>query len=136
MPTIQEDLALSVLSYLDTTELNNSDLWNEMASRGGWEHLGHSDDFFRGSSPDGSTPNNGFEAQVFRSPEGEVVIAYTGTNSFDDIDDDIAVVLHGDAGQRDSAIILANLVVREEGIDTLHVTGHSLGGISRPGSNK
>ncbi|AGF76993.1 Protein of unknown function (DUF2974) [Desulfocapsa sulfexigens DSM 10523] len=123
--TIKNDLALSILSYESTDKLAESKLWQEMSSDG-WEHLGHSSEFFKNDNIE--PPTNGFEAQVFRSPEGEVVIAYTGTNGIDDLDDDALLWLGGKPPQQGSAKELADLIIKSEGIDTLHVTGHSLGG--------
>ena len=124
--TIKDDLALSILSYKSTEELTRSKLWQDM-SEDGWKHLGDSKRFFENYS-NNKPPTNGFEAQVFRSPEGEVVIAYTGTNGINDLDDGAILAFGGRPPQQDSAKALAELVIKSEGIDTLHVTGHSLGG--------
>ena len=123
--TIKDDLALSILSYKSSVELPESKMWQDM-SEVGWEHLGHSDKFFENDEK--KSPDNGFEAQIFRSPEGEVVIAYTGTNSIDDLDDNAILAFGGKPPQQDSAKAIADLVIKAQGIDALHVTGHSLGG--------
>ena len=73
--TIKDDLSLSILSYESTDKLAESKLWQKMSS-GGWEHLGHSSEIFKNKKI--KPPTNGFEAQVFKSPTGDVVANRVG----------------------------------------------------------
>lgn len=102
---------------------------------GGWHRL--SDAELRALGLDPSSvrdPATGFSASVFRSPDGEYVVAYRGTTEWfgpQVAGKDLQADLHGSVGlsrQSEQAVALALALKNAVGGDNVTFTGHSLGG--------
>lgn len=143
MTTVNEDLTLMQLSYRETPSTLPSktddpraaDLtkrWQEMEKQG-WQYLGNEKTFFGGE--DQKVPANGFQAQVYRSPDGKFHIAPRSTEFDQGVEQllkdgftDIQLALHGNPDQRDAVIEFIRLVLEEDPSPAgEHCAGHSLG---------
>ena len=95
-----------------------------------------------GSLPDGWIPldititdewkSSGFYAESYRTPDGEIVVVYAGTNGLNDVDDDILLTLHQEGKQvvyaKEYMDTVQGYVNSNQTSTTLHIAGHSLGG--------
>ncbi len=135
MPTVKEDATLSLLSYLDKpSDLKDKHItaenrtlakcWQDMQADG-WEYLGNQDDYIS----DVSLRNTGFQAHVYRSPDGQIVFAMRGTSELKDFIDDAVLAFHFEPDQVDSMKdFVANVLDNHPSNQSVHFTGHSLGG--------
>jgi hypothetical protein len=131
MPTIIEDIHLQRVSYSEN--LSKDPQWQAMQAAG-WKHIGRSSTLLQGAS-NKDAESNGFSADAFLSPTGEVVISNRGTEitSGKDLWADVQLAFHVPPGQADSAkdfLAAVQQTLKDTGqtVTEIHVTGHSLGG--------
>ncbi|EKD39668.1 MAG: hypothetical protein ACD_75C00331G0011 [uncultured bacterium] len=131
MTTIREDIDLARVSYAE--DLANDPQWQVMEKQG-WQHIGRSDKLLDDPVLRKDAAANGFSADAFRSPSGEIVIANRGTEptSIKDLWADFQLAFGIEPGQADSArafvdAVKAELQIRGEEVSAIHMTGHSLG---------
>ncbi len=80
-----------------------------------------------------SQPGIGFEAALYKRVDGEMVLAFRGTDNWNpmakgDADDNLLQGLGHQADQYEAAVIVARTVQRTLGDTPFTITGHSLGG--------
>lgn len=75
-------------------------------------------------------PESGFDAALYRTPQGGLVIAYRGTetSSLNDWETDLKQAAGRPCDQYDQAVDLAKLVQDVYPDENVEITGHSLGG--------
>ena len=116
-------LLLSQAAYADSGDV------------GGWHRLSDAELLAMGIDPSlVSDPASGFSASVFQSSDGEIVVAYRGTERWLNgwaADPDALADAEGSvylSQQSQQAVALALAIENQVGADNVTFTGHSLGG--------
>ena len=135
MSSVYEDSLVAAAAYED------GDWAREILQEMGWIHVGDHHDIFNLSlSPEVSrdiikdATDSGYHAEVFASPDGQLVIGNRGTEfslnqeGVKDIVTDVQLSVGAETIQAEVAVELLNAIGTQYSPESIHVSGHSLGG--------
>ncbi len=117
----------SLLSYNDFTIQGSSEALTNLNNLG-WEQVDINKD---GTIDNGDyyTSTSGFSGVAYKNANGEIVIAYTGTNNLPDwVPNDIGIALDLVPEEYQEALAFYNMIQHDYQGAKITVTGHSLGG--------
>ena len=139
MSSVYEDSLIAVAAYPGP----DGDAAREKLQEMGWTHVGDHRDIFD-SSPDlednseiiNQATESGYHAEVFISSEGQMVVGNRGTefgspfneDSWRDYVTDAQLFVAIETQQEEVAVELLNAISEQYSVNSIHVTGHSLGG--------